>query len=129
MNISHKPDPTDPKCSSSPSFLARQLHPHLVATEGSDILKNFNNIVVSIHIATFQAMHDYLRPRILGLMLSGSHLGGMLAALVGVTSGIHCLPPQPHAPHENRLYLGLPRCHHSLFQFCQMGVTRVQHSS
>ena len=88
MNISHKPDPTDPKCSSSPSFLARQLHLHLVATEGSDILKNFNNIVVSIHaIATFQALHDYLRPRVSGLMFSGSRLSGMLAALAGVTSG------------------------------------------
>ena len=80
--------PTDSKRSSSPSLLARQLRLRLVAAEGSDIPKNFNNIVVSIHaIATFQALHDYLRPRVSGLMFSGSRLSGMLAALAGVTSG------------------------------------------
>ncbi|KAF8262629.1 hypothetical protein EI94DRAFT_1773142 [Lactarius quietus] len=78
----------DSKRSSSPSLLARQLRLRLVAAEGSDIPKNFNNIVVSIHaIATFQALHDYLRPRVSGLMFSGSRLSGMLAALAGVTSG------------------------------------------
>ncbi|KAI0287813.1 hypothetical protein BC826DRAFT_1093244 [Russula brevipes] len=78
----------DSKRSSSPSLLARQLRLRLVASEGSDIPKNFNNIVVSIHaIATFQALHDYLRPRVSGLMFSGSRLSGMLAALAGVTSG------------------------------------------
>jgi E3 ubiquitin-protein ligase TRIP12 len=47
--------------------------------------------VVSIHaIATFQALHDYLRPRVAGL-LSSSRLSGMFAALaasgfVGSTS-------------------------------------------
>jgi E3 ubiquitin-protein ligase TRIP12 len=77
----------DSKRSSSPSLLARQLRLRLVAAEGSDIPKNFNNIVVSIHaIATFQALHDYLRPRVSGLMFSGSRLSGMLAALAGVTS-------------------------------------------
>jgi E3 ubiquitin-protein ligase TRIP12 len=83
------PLPTiDSKRSSSPSLLARQLRLRLVAAEGSDIPKNFNNIVVSIHaIATFQALHDYLRPRVSGLMFSGSRLSGMLAALAGVTSG------------------------------------------
>jgi E3 ubiquitin-protein ligase TRIP12 len=81
------PVPTDSKRSSSPSLLARQLRLRLVAAEGSDIPKNFNNIVVSIHaIATFQALHDYLRPRVSGLMFSGSRLSGMLAALAGVTS-------------------------------------------
>ncbi len=78
----------DSKRSSSPSLLARQLRLRLVASEGSDIPKNFNNIVVSIHaIATFQALHDYLRPRVSGLMFSGSRLSGMLAALAGVASG------------------------------------------
>jgi len=67
---------------SSPSLLARQLRLRLVAAEGSDIPRNLNNIVVSIHaIATFQALHDYLRPRVSGLMFSGSRLSGMLAAL------------------------------------------------
>ena len=84
---SHNPV-ADSKRSSSPSLLARQLRLRLVASEGSDIPKNFNNIVVSIHaIATFQALHDYLRPRVSGLMFSGSRLSGMLAALAGVTSG------------------------------------------
>ena len=38
--------------------------------------------MVSIHaIATFQALHDYLRPRVSGLLSGGSRLSGMLAAL------------------------------------------------
>ena len=53
---------------SSPSLLARQLCLRLV---DSDIPRNLSNIVVSIHvIATFQALHDYLRPRISGLLSS-----------------------------------------------------------
>ncbi|KAI8996413.1 hypothetical protein BD414DRAFT_455102 [Trametes punicea] len=67
---------------SSPSLLARQLRLRLIAAEDSDIPKNLNNIVVSIHaIATFQALHDYLRPRVAGLLSSSSRLSGMLAAL------------------------------------------------
>ncbi|KAI0773262.1 hypothetical protein BD413DRAFT_656909 [Trametes elegans] len=67
---------------SSPSLLARQLRLRLVAAEDSDIPRNLNNIVVSIHaIATFQALHDYLRPRVSGLLSSSSRLSGMLAAL------------------------------------------------
>jgi len=67
---------------SSPSLLARQLRLRLVAVDDSDIPRNLHNIVVSIHaIATFQALHDYLRPRVAGLLNSGSRLHGMLAAL------------------------------------------------
>ncbi|KAI0664313.1 hypothetical protein C8Q70DRAFT_946839 [Cubamyces menziesii] len=67
---------------SSPSLLARQLRLRLIAAEDSDIPRNLNNIVVSIHaIATFQALHDYLRPRVAGLLSSSSRLSGMLAAL------------------------------------------------
>ncbi|KAI0306092.1 hypothetical protein B0F90DRAFT_1808594 [Multifurca ochricompacta] len=89
----------DSKRSSSPSLLARQLRLRLVAAEGSDIPKNFNNIVVSIHaIATFQALHDYLRPRVSGLMFSGSRLSGMLAALAGVTSGGLSATKPPEQP-------------------------------
>jgi E3 ubiquitin-protein ligase TRIP12 len=66
---------------SSPSLLARQLRLRLVAGDDSDIPRNLHNIVVSIHaIATFQALHDYLRPRVAGL-LSNTRLSGMLAAL------------------------------------------------
>ncbi|KAI0060670.1 hypothetical protein BV25DRAFT_1954506 [Artomyces pyxidatus] len=88
----------DSKRSSSPSLLARQLRLRLVAAEGSDIPRNFNNIVVSIHaIATFQALHDYLRPRVSGLMFSGSRLTGMLAALAasGMTPGSSGNPSLP----------------------------------
>ena len=50
---------------SSPSLLARQLRLRLIAADDSDIPKNLSNIIVSIHaIATFQALHDYLRPRL-----------------------------------------------------------------
>ncbi|GBE89625.1 hypothetical protein SCP_1602880 [Sparassis crispa] len=67
---------------SSPSLLARQLRLRLVAAEDSDIPRNLSNIVVSIHaIATFQALHDYLRPRVAGSLPGGSRLSGMLAAL------------------------------------------------
>ncbi|THU92737.1 hypothetical protein K435DRAFT_671560 [Dendrothele bispora CBS 962.96] len=69
---------------SSPSLLARQLRLRLVAEDESGVPRNLHNIVVSIHaIATFQALHDYLRPRVAGLLGSGgsSRLSGMLAAL------------------------------------------------
>ncbi|KAF5361746.1 hypothetical protein D9756_002251 [Leucocoprinus leucothites] len=67
---------------SSPSLLARQLRLRLVAAEDSDTPRSLQNIVVSIHaIATFQALHDYLRPRVSGLIGGGSRLSGMLAAL------------------------------------------------
>ncbi|KAI0686676.1 hypothetical protein BC835DRAFT_1287769 [Cytidiella melzeri] len=67
---------------SSPSLLARQLRLRLIAAEDSDVPKNLSNIIVSIHaIATFQALHDYLRPRVAGLMSRGSRLSSMLAAL------------------------------------------------
>ncbi|KIK61678.1 hypothetical protein GYMLUDRAFT_42696 [Collybiopsis luxurians FD-317 M1] len=68
---------------SSPSLLARQLRLRLVAEDESGVPRNLQNIVVSIHaIATFQALHDYLRPRVAGLFGSNpSRLSGMLAAL------------------------------------------------
>ncbi|CAK5283219.1 unnamed protein product [Mycena citricolor] len=73
---------TDDSKRSSPSLLARQLRLRLVAEDDSDIPRNLHNIVVSIHaIATFQALHDYLRPRVSGLLSGGSRLSGMLAAL------------------------------------------------
>ncbi|KAG1831365.1 hypothetical protein EV424DRAFT_1525835 [Suillus variegatus] len=72
---------TDDSKRSSPSLLARQLRLRLVADNESDIPRNLQNMVVSIHaIATFQALNDYLRPRITGLMSTGG-LSGMLAAL------------------------------------------------
>jgi E3 ubiquitin-protein ligase TRIP12 len=73
---------------SSPSLLARQLRLRLVAGEDeSDVPRNLHNIIVSIHaIATFQALHDYLRPRVAGLLSSGSRLSGMLAALAASAS-------------------------------------------
>ncbi|KAJ7066382.1 ubiquitin-protein ligase [Mycena amicta] len=80
---------------SSPSLLARQLRLRLVAADDqSDVPRNLHNIVVSIHaIATFQALHDYLRPRVAGLLGSGSRLSGMLAALAN--SGFAAVPRAP----------------------------------
>ncbi|KAJ7252448.1 hypothetical protein C8J57DRAFT_1077385 [Mycena rebaudengoi] len=99
---------------SSPSLLARQLRLRLVAGDESDVPRNLHNIVVSIHaIATFQALHDYLRPRVAGLLGSGSRLSGMLAALAasgfnGSASASHTPaaeapppPPPPAAPAES----------------------------
>ncbi|KAJ7698902.1 hypothetical protein B0H17DRAFT_1196492 [Mycena rosella] len=92
---------------SSPSLLARQLRLRLVAGDESDVPRNLHNIVVSIHaIATFQALHDYLRPRVAGLLGGGSRLSGMLAALAasgfnspaGRTPGDEAPPQPPIAP-------------------------------
>jgi E3 ubiquitin-protein ligase TRIP12 len=67
---------------SSPSLLAHQLRLHFVASNDSDIPRNLHNVVVSIHaVATFQALHDYLRLRASGLLSSGSRPSGMLVAL------------------------------------------------
>ncbi|KAG2011493.1 ubiquitin-protein ligase [Coprinopsis cinerea AmutBmut pab1-1] len=67
---------------SSPSLLARQLRLRLVADTDGDVPRTLNNIVVSIHaIATFQALHDYLRPRVAGLLGGSSRLSSMFAAL------------------------------------------------
>jgi E3 ubiquitin-protein ligase TRIP12 len=76
----------------SPSLLARQLRLRLIATEDSDVPKALNNIVVSIHaIATFQALHDYLRPRISGLLNSSR----IFAALTGTMSSASSSRAQP----------------------------------
>jgi E3 ubiquitin-protein ligase TRIP12 len=72
-------------------MLARQLRLRLVAAEGTAVPRNCTNITVSIHaIATFQALHDYLRPRIAGAGPGGSRLNGVLAAFAaaaGLPSG------------------------------------------
>jgi E3 ubiquitin-protein ligase TRIP12 len=73
---------TDDSKRSSPSLLARQLRLRLNADEDSDIPRSLHSLVVSIHaIATFQALHDYLRPRVSGLFLEGPRISSMLAAL------------------------------------------------
>jgi len=75
-------------------LLARQLRLRLIATEDSDVPKALNNIVVSIHaIATFQALHDYLRPRISGLLNSSR----IFAALTGSLSSASSSRAQPPA--------------------------------
>lgn len=83
----------------------------MTAAEESDVPRNLHNIVVSIHaIATFQALHDYLRPRVAGLLSGGSRLSGMLAALAasGFTGSTSRSPPEdvqqrppPAAPAES----------------------------
>ena len=56
--------------------------------------------MVSIHaIATFQALHDYLRPRVAGL-LSSSRLSGMFAALA--TSGFVGSTSKPTADDSSK---------------------------
>lgn len=90
VTVSHGLD--DSKRSSA-SMLARQLCLRLVAADGSDIPRNCSNIIASIHAsATFQALNDYLRPRVSGLLagIGGLRLSGMLAALTasGIPTGL-----------------------------------------
>jgi E3 ubiquitin-protein ligase TRIP12 len=84
---------------SSPSLLARQLRLRLIAEEGSDVPRNLNNIVVSIHaIATFQALHDYLRPRVSGILSGSSRLSSMLAALAAAGASSSSGPATAASP-------------------------------
>lgn len=56
-----------------------------MAEDGADTPRGCSNIIVSIHgIATFQALNDYLRPRLSGILssLGGSRFSSMLAAAV-----------------------------------------------
>ncbi|KAG8894296.1 Ubiquitin fusion degradation protein 4, partial [Tulasnella sp. 403] len=73
------------------TMLARQLRLRLVAAEGTTVPRSCTNITVSIHaIATFQALHDYLRPRVAGAGPGSSRLNGVLAAFAaaaGIPSG------------------------------------------
>lgn len=60
----------------SASVLAKQVKIKLVADDDSDIPKPFRNLMVSIHaIATFKALDDYLRPRVLVVAGVGSGSG------------------------------------------------------
>ncbi|KAJ3474335.1 hypothetical protein NLI96_g12516 [Meripilus lineatus] len=80
-----------------PFLLVRQLRLCLIAAEDSDIPGGLTNIIVHIHaITTFQALHEYLRTRVSGVMLSSSRLSGMLAALAA--SGL--APESSRAPLE-----------------------------
>lgn len=80
---------------SSPSLLARQLRLRLVTDDDSDIPRSLQNMVVSIHaIATFQALNDYLRPRVAGI-LSNGRLSNMLAALAASGFGPGAVPRAP----------------------------------
>ncbi|KAF2760194.1 hypothetical protein EJ05DRAFT_498159 [Pseudovirgaria hyperparasitica] len=55
----------DSNRSSPASMLAKQLRLKLIADDDSGIPQGYRNIMVSIHaIATFKALDDYLRPRI-----------------------------------------------------------------
>jgi len=48
-------------------MLARQVRLRLVPDAGTDVPRGANNITISIHgLATFQALHDYMKPRIAG---------------------------------------------------------------
>lgn len=58
-----------------------------MAGDDSGVPRNLHNIVVSIHaIATFQALHDYLRPRVSGILGPGASRVSsmMLSALAGL---------------------------------------------
>lgn len=82
-------------------MLARQLKIRLVAADQADMPKSLANVIVSIHaIATFQALNDYLRPRVMSALAAeersrggslttsasaSSRLSGVLAAFAAAT--------------------------------------------
>ena len=117
--ISH--NATDSK-RSTPSLLARQIKLRLIPEDSSD--SSTSNLVVSIHaIATFQALNDYLRPRLTGLLSTsaGSRLSGMLSALAagrfgpdvlsagglaGLSSAFSAPPPPPQVQPQPRVDSG-----------------------
>ena len=65
-----------------PSMLSRQLRLKLVADETQDIPKSCHNLVVSIHAAaSFESLHDFLRPKIaLSSSDAATRLSSVLAA-------------------------------------------------
>lgn len=82
----------DANHSSAASMLAKQIRLRLVADDDSDIPGPFRSIMVSIHaIATFQALEDYLRPRISlsdrPRTMKNDGLSRALAAMAGSTGG------------------------------------------
>jgi E3 ubiquitin-protein ligase TRIP12 len=90
--LSYLTNPLPDSRRNSASLLARQLRLRLVR-EGNDIPRSCTNITVSIHaIATFQALHDYLRPRVSSQGLPpNSHIVSKLAAFaaaVGLPPGV-----------------------------------------
>lgn len=82
-------------------MLARQLKIRLVAADEAGMPKSLANVIVSIHaIATFQALNDYLRPRVMSALAAeersrgsplaspgtaSSRLSGVLAAFAAAT--------------------------------------------
>lgn len=78
--------------SSAASMLAKQIRLRLVADDDSDIPGPFRSIMVSIHaIATFQALEDYLRPRVIlsdrSRNVKNDGFSRALAAMTGSSSG------------------------------------------
>ncbi|KZT38098.1 hypothetical protein SISSUDRAFT_1062304 [Sistotremastrum suecicum HHB10207 ss-3] len=69
----------------SASMLARSLRLRLAADDGSEIPASVSSMSVSIQaIATFQALNDYLRPRIAGLMNSSAAPAARLSAMLAM---------------------------------------------
>ena len=102
--------------SSAASMLAKQIRLKLVADDDSDIPRPYRNIMVSIHaIATFKALDDYLRPRIImtDRPRGARHREGMSNALAAFAAAAglpirmipsataahsRAAPPHPHPP-------------------------------
>jgi len=68
-------------------MLARQLKIRLVASDQADMPKSLANVIVSIHaIATFQALNDYLRPRVMSALAAEERSRGSPLATSGTAS-------------------------------------------
>lgn len=69
------------------TMLARQLKIRLVAADQADMPKSLANVIVSIHaIATFQALNDYLRPRVMSALAAEERSRGSPLATSGTAS-------------------------------------------
>lgn len=68
-------------------MLARQLKIRLVAADQTDMPRSLANVIVSIHaIATFQALNDYLRPRVMSAIAADERSRGGSAVSPGTAS-------------------------------------------
>ncbi|KAH7093864.1 hypothetical protein BKA62DRAFT_55845 [Auriculariales sp. MPI-PUGE-AT-0066] len=76
----------------SASMLARQVRLRLIPEDGTTVPRGAANIAISIHgLATFQALHDYMRPRIAGVLPFGHSPASAASSLNRMMNSLNAL--------------------------------------